>query len=261
MTDQIQKTIAVTSLGQVGFRLVFGDTVVYIDPYLSDHVAQVEGGNMKRMFPVPFTPGSVVDAEWVFISHDHIDHCDPLTIKPLSSASRKCCFVCTSSVAEKLLEWGVSGSRIISAIEGEWVTLSPVLRVTTVPAAHPEICRDRSALALCVGFIFEYEGRRLYHAGDTSITDELLVILKQFMPIDVAFLPVNERNYFRERQGIIGNMTIREAFGLAEEIAARVMVPTHWDMFASNQVYREEIELLYKLINPEFKLSIHPQTL
>ena len=54
---------------------------------------------------------------------------------------------------------------------------------------------------------------------------------------------------------------IREAFGLAEEIGARIVVPTHWDMFAPNQVYREEIELLYKLISPEFKLSIYPEML
>ena len=241
--------------------MVFGGTVVYIDPYLSNHVAQIEGEGMERMFQVPFAPDSIVDADWVFISHDHIDHCDPLTIKPLSSASPKCGFVCTPRVAEKLLEWGVTESRIILAMEGEWITLSSMLRVTTVPAAHPEICRDGNAFARCVGFIIEYKGRCLYHAGDTAITDEFLSILKRFMPIDVAFLPVNEQNYFRERRGIIGNMTIREAFGLAEEIGARIVVPTHWDMFASNQVYREEIELLYKLINPKFKLSIYPQTL
>ncbi len=261
MTHQIQKTISVTPLGQVGFRLVFGETIVYVDPYLSNHVAQVEGTKLERMLPVPFTPDSIVDADWVFISHDHIDHCDPLTIKPISSASQKCCFICPSNVAKKLMEWGIPKSRVFVAVEGKWVTLSPTLSVTTVPAAHPEICRDNDTFALCVGFIFEYEKRRFYHAGDTAITDEFLGILKQFMPIDVAFLPVNEQNYFRERQGIIGNMTIREAFGLAEEIGARIVVPTHWDMFAPNQVYREEIELLYKLIDPEFKLSIYPQML
>jgi len=261
MTNQVQNTISVTPLGQAGFRLLFDDTVIYIDPYLSNYVAQVEGPHLERMLPVPFMPDTVVDADWVFISHDHIDHCDPSTIKPLSLASQKCCFVCPSSLAKKLMEWGLSNDRVILTTEAEWVTLSPTLRVTTIPAAHPEIYRDDDGQALCVGFIFEYKGRRIYHAGDTSITGEFLEILKQFMPIDIAFLPVNEHNYFREQEGIIGNMTIREAFRLAEEIAARIVVPMHGDMFEPNQVYREEIELLYKLINPKFELAISPQIL
>jgi hypothetical protein len=36
-------------------------------------------------------------------------------------------------------------------------------------------------------------------------------------PIDVAFLPMNERSFFRKRRGIIGNMSVREAFAMAAE--------------------------------------------
>lgn len=261
MANPVQSTISVTPLGQAGFRLLFDDTVVYIDPYLSNHVAQVEGSHLERMLPIPFMPDTVVDADWVFISHDHIDHCDPLTIKPLSLASQKCRFVCPSGVAKKLMAWGISKNRVILTAETEWTTLSATLRVTAVPAAHPEIYRDDNGQALCVGFIFEHKKRRIYHAGDTSVTNDFLKTLKQFMPIDIAFLPVNEYSYFRRQEGIIGNMTIREAFRLAEEIAAHTVVPMHGDMFAQNQVYHEEIDLLYRLINPKFELVICPQML
>ena len=53
-------------------------------------------------------------------------------------------------------------------------------------------------------------------AGDTSVYEELLSCLKSVAPIDVAFLPVNEGT-FRDRRGIVGNMSVREAFELADE--------------------------------------------
>ncbi|MGH2708602.1 MAG: MBL fold metallo-hydrolase, partial [Actinomycetota bacterium] len=86
----------------------------------------------------------------------------------------------------------------------------------------------------------------------------LLAVLRGLGPIDVAFLPVNERSFFRKRRGIIGNMSVREAFAMAAEIGVRTLVPMHWDMFAPNSVFREEIELVYGRLSPPFALSLHP---
>ena len=94
----------------------------------------------------------------------------------------------------------------------------------------------------------------------TDVTDaEVISAVKAYGKIDMAFLPVNERNYYRERRGIVGNMSVREAFHFAEEIGASALVPTHWDMFAANCVFKEEIELLYKKISPEFELLFEPE--
>ena len=97
---------------------------------------------------------------------------------------------------------------------------------------------------------------RLYHAGDTSLCDEIIEAVTSAGHVDIAFLPVNERNYYKDKRGVIGNMSIREAFYLAEVIGAGTLVPTHWDMFEINRVFPEEIELLYKMLKPEFKLEI-----
>ncbi len=253
--------ISVLPLGQVGFRLAFDETVIYIDPYLSDYVAEIEGPKFKRLFPISLTPESICDADWVLLSHAHADHCDPKTIGPLAEASPNCCFTCPTDVKDTLLSLNIEENRIFIAPEEKWFALSHTLRLTTVPSAHPDVVRGVDGRALCVGFVLEYKGRRFYHSGDTSVTQELIEKLKNLCPIDVAFLPVNERNYFRERRGIIGNMTIREAFMVAEDIGVRVVVPTHWDMFAQNCVFREEIELLYRKIKPSFELSIYPNTL
>jgi len=134
------------------------------------------------------------------------------------------------------------------------------LSIACVPSAHPTVETDEQGNWLYVGYLLRWRGRQIYHAGDTALTDEVYQHLGQAGEIDVAFLPVNEINYFRNRRGIIGNMTIREAFGLADELGIRSVVPTHWDLFAANQVFREEIELLYNKLSPSFQLCIRPDS-
>ncbi len=74
--------------------------------------------------------------------------------------------------------------------------------------------------------------------------------------IDLALLPVNERNVFRDRQCIVGNMTLREAFQMATDLGVKTLVPTHWDLFAPNGVDRREIEFHYALSPRAFHLEI-----
>lgn len=249
--------VSVTPLGQSGFRFRLGTSVVYFDPYLSDYVAEQEGPEMRRLREAPLAPGDVCDADWVLISHPHLDHCDPHTLLPIAGASPRCRFLGPPSVLDALRERGVAPERLSLASDA-WLDLAPGLRVRPVPACHPEIEKDEAGFWSCVGYVLDVEGRRIYHAGDTSPDGELIERLRALGPIDLALLPVNERNYFRERRGIVGNMSVREAFAMAEEIGARTLVPMHWDMFAPNSVYPEEIDLLYRLMRPPFRLQLDP---
>jgi len=252
--------VPATFLGQAGVRLQFPACVVYIDPYLSDSVARTGGGALARLVPSPMSADSVRDADWVLITHDHLDHCDPDTIIPIAANAPSCRFMGPEPVRALLLEWGIDPSRI-HAPSGQWADLAPQLRVHAVPAAHPRLERDRQGDSLCVGYVLEYAGRRIYHSGDTSPAPELEKALATMRPIHTALLPVNERNYYRERADIIGNMSLREAFQFATDLGVAVLVPIHWDLFAPNAVYREEIELLYALTRPPFRLSLMPTQL
>jgi L-ascorbate metabolism protein UlaG (beta-lactamase superfamily) len=235
----------------------FVSCVVYVDPYLSDHVASVEGPEMARQFPLPIRPEEVKDADWVLITHIHLDHCDLHTLVPMAQASASCRFVCPNECVAALRGAGIAEARLVTAPEN-WIPLDSRLKLICVPAAHPTIERDREGQLRFVGYVLEYDGRRLYHAGDTSPAPEMITKLESLAPIDTAFLPVNERNYYRESRGIIGNMTIREAFQLATDLKVRTLVPMHWDMFAPNGVYLEEIRLLHALMKPPFEMIIYP---
>lgn len=251
-------TVFTRPLGQVGFRLQFGDAVVYIDPYLSDSVRERESADLERLVPIPCPPTSVTDADYVLITHDHRDHCDIDTLGPLAEASPQAVFVGPPPVIATLSQQGFANSRLRVCYPDRPIVLTDALRVETVPSAHPVVQRDDQGSWLYVGYLLRWRGRQFYHAGDTALTDEVYTHLKGLGKIDVAFLPVNEINYFRNRRGIIGNMSIREAFGLADELGIETVVPTHWDMFAANQVYREEIELLYNKLSPGFELRVLP---
>ena len=69
--------------------------------------------------------------------------------------------------------------------------------------------------------------------------------MKKFNPIDIAFLPVNEDNFYRRKRGIVGNMSIREAFQFAIDINIKKLVPVHWDLFEANSVSPDEIKAVF----------------
>lgn len=238
----------------------FGGTVVYVDPYLTDSCATFDGPHMARLKPASLAPSAIVDADFVFITHEHRDHCDPETLAPLAQSSPKARFIASSTAARILGTIPSIAMDRVQLARESWMQLDESLRVRAVPAAHPAIERDADGVLLHAGYIFELDGRRFYHSGDTSLTAGLLEALRPHAPIDVVFLPVNEQNFIREEQGILANMSLREAFHLATELGARTLVPMHWDLFGPNSTFREEIELVHRLARPNVRLALEPSS-
>ena len=73
------------------------------------------------------------------------------------------------------------------------------------------------------GLIIKAENKTLYFSGDTLYNEELFEIAK-YNP-DFTFICINGR---------LGNMHVDEALVVAKQIDARVNIPNHYDMFASN---------------------------
>lgn len=236
-------------------RLQLSAAVVYIDPYLTDYVADTFGGELARLVPPPVAPHDVGDATWVLVTHAHADHADPTTLAPLAKASPGCRFICPSPVVPILIDAGIDKSRIRLASE-QWSEMAPSLSVRAVPAAHTGIERDADGNLSYVGYLLRHQGKSIYHSGDTIPHPEIFEALKRDQPIDVAMLPVNERNYYRDAAGIVGNMSVREACQMATDVAARILVPIHWDLFAPNGTPRAEIELIYGQSVRPFELKM-----
>jgi L-ascorbate metabolism protein UlaG (beta-lactamase superfamily) len=229
--------LAIWGLGQAGFVLKGGETVAYLDPYLTnsvDEAGYAPRGSFPRLFPPPLEPSEAAHAQVVFCSHEHVDHTDPDTLLPLSRASPRAVIVCSSWSRDVLLAAGIEPERILVPRVGEPRSL-PGLTFTAVPAAHYAVEDEPGRGHRWLGFVLELNGVTLYHAGDTILHPALIEGLRG-RRIDVACLPVNGRDYWREQRGIIGNLDPREAVELAATIGADVLIPMHNDMFALNHV-------------------------
>ena len=218
-------------LGQVGVAIKGPTGVLYVDPYLTD--SDGTGGKLPRAFPPPLAPHEVTNnADAVLLTHDHVDHTDPETVLPLAEASPDARFVASFTAHDTLADAGLDAGRLVVPEVGKALSVAGAT-ITAVPSAHTELGRDPERGYPYLGYVIEWSGVTVYHAGDTVIYDGLIETLSGWR-IDVAFVPINGRDYFRTRNGIIGNTDFREAAELAETLDIGVLVPTHYDLLAAN---------------------------
>lgn len=218
--------VGVWWLGQSSLVLKGADTIVYIDPYLTP--------SERRLTPPAFPPEAVTHADLVLCTHDHLDHIDPDTLPALANASPAARFVAPRPVAGRVAELVGDRQRVLPAVAGEPLNLGGVT-VTPVPAKHDEFDLHPQLGYPHLGYVLHCNGVTVYNAGDTIAYDGLVDTLSGF-DIDLAFLPINGRDYFRTQANIIGNMDYREAAELAVATGIDTVVPIHYGMFAGNTV-------------------------
>jgi L-ascorbate metabolism protein UlaG (beta-lactamase superfamily) len=217
-------------MGQHSFILKGGETVVYIDPFLSPHAA--------RQTPPLLAPEEVTNADLVLGTHDHLDHIVPGTIPGIAAASPQARFVVPRTAAEGVRELGVSPERLLPLTDGEAVGYPLAgghgVRVTAIKSKHERFDEVPGVGFPFLGYVIELNGATVYHAGDTIVYEGLVTALRRHRP-SVAFLPINGRDAERLKSGCIGNMTYQEAVDLAGDVGVRWAIPTHYDMFIGNQ--------------------------
>ncbi len=155
-------------------------------------------------------PWGVTDpepADAVFITHAHFDHFVMDDIDKVRKGDTK--FFAPADVAAEL--------------SGDVVVVNPdddlqfgQVNARAVPAYNIVEGREQNhpKANKWVGYVFEFDGRRVYHAGDTDHLPEL-----ESIQTDVAFLPVGGGGY---------TMDPPEAGELAKAIRPRVAVPMHY---------------------------------
>ncbi|MBQ6613945.1 MAG: hypothetical protein IIX18_01360, partial [Clostridia bacterium] len=99
------------------------------------------------------------------------------------------------------------------------------------------------------GLIIRANGKTVYISSDT-LYDEKLFEIAQYKP-DVTFICIN---------GKLGNMNVEEAVITAKKIGAKVNIPNHYDMFASNsenpELFTEKLDNGFIMeFNREYNLS------
>jgi L-ascorbate metabolism protein UlaG (beta-lactamase superfamily) len=122
------------------------------------------------------------------------------------------------------------------------------IRLTPVPACHGVDVSDAynfgqdlsGGQVRYLGYVLEFPGARVYHAGDTLWWPGQERVLRD-LGVNVALLPINGRDPIREAENIVGNLDHREAALLAAAAGVDLLVPMHWDMFADNRGFPDHL--------------------
>lgn len=223
-------TLALWFLGQESVIIKGDGITVYVDPYVS---GDLDDGDWKRAYPAPIAPEDIIGADLCLITHEHGDHMDAGTLPFFHQQNPGAPILAPACCKPALVGMGVGAGQILAADDSRQTELFSKLRITVIPAAHEQLDRDADGKCRYVGYVIELNGVTLYHAGDTLVYPELIERLSSIRP-DVALLPINGRDYFREKRGIVGNMDYREAAELAVAIGADTVIPLHYDLFAVN---------------------------
>jgi L-ascorbate 6-phosphate lactonase len=218
--------IALWWLGQHGFVIKVGRTVVYIDPFLTP----MEG----RLVPPLLKPEEVTNADWVLGTHDHADHIDRPAWPRIACASPQARFVVPDLHRDALArDLDLPGARLIGLDDGRTVKAGDI-RISAVAVAHEFLDQDPATGRFpYLGYIIELPGVTLLHAGDACNYEGLLTKLRRWT-FDGVLLPINGRDAVRLAANCIGNMTYQEAADLTGALRPRFSIPTHYDMFAMN---------------------------
>jgi L-ascorbate metabolism protein UlaG (beta-lactamase superfamily) len=224
-------------LGQSGFLVQCEGRHLLLDPYLSDSLTAKYAATDKphvRMTARVVDPKRLDFIDVVTSSHNHTDHLDAETLRPLLGANPGLAIVGPEAnrifIADRL---GVDPQRIIGVDDGTCGTVS-VFRITGVAAAHEAVERDEQGRCRFLGYLVQVGAWTLYHAGDTVRYHGLAERIRELADgrsIDLALLPINGRDPGR---GVAGNLDGPEAARLAHEIGAATAIPMHYEMFTFN---------------------------
>lgn len=212
-------------LGQSGFLVRYAGEFLLFDPYLSDSLTTKYAGTDKphvRITERVIAPERLRGISVVTSSHNHTDHLDADTLRPLLAANPSARLVIPEAnrafVSQRLPGVEAAGLHI-----GESIAVGP-FTLHAVPAAHNELAPG------FVGYVAQCGAWTIYHSGDTLLFPGIVETLRRW-PIDVALLPINGN---RPERRVPGNLDGREAAQLAHDIGTRCVVPCHYQMFEFN---------------------------
>lgn len=185
-------------IGHSAFEFKNNDKAVLVDPWVDRNKEY----NWKES---PITD--------IFLTHAHGDHLgNTVEIAKKKDATITAVF----ETAEHLKKDGV---KVRSVGLGSWINYDWG-RAVFFPAFHSNSFPDGTYGGVAASILFDIDGVRIFHAGDTCLTGEMKTIRELYAP-QIALLPVGG-NY---------TMDVEHAAMAAKWLGVRTVIPMHYGTF------------------------------
>jgi len=178
-------------LGQSTVRIETDKAVIYIDPY------QIENNDK---------------ADYIFITHSHYDHFSIDDIRKI--ATKKTQIYAPYDCVPQLLDQGFK--NVLDVVPGINENLG-LFSFETVPAYNIKKTTFHPKGNRWVGYIFNVDGFRIYHAGDTERIPEMKEI-----NCDVALVPLGQ---------VYTMNSVEEAAEAVIDVKAKYAIPIHYGLY------------------------------
>ncbi len=193
-------------------------TLALVDPYRSDPRPDDPQG-FVRVIPNYFSPRLVTRADLVLSTHDHADHCDPETLRPIYEQTAAV-FAAAPSSAVLMRAWGFAPARVLELTPGVTTTVGDI----AVTGYRANDWEDEGAATMVVSA----GGASVFVGGDSLLFDDLERI-ERAQRIDLAVFTLG-----RNRRDLIDAqvyLTPEEVARGALALQARRVLPVHWDIW------------------------------
>jgi L-ascorbate 6-phosphate lactonase len=206
-----------------------------------------------RLNPHVVDPFAFKEVDALVSTHDHLDHCDIYTIKPLIK-NTDCKFIGPPKSCLKFVEYGVPKERIVEVNVGDSYKIKDVEIVATESADKTVLFEvDDPAKEFnkaTLNYVFKTSAGNIYDAGDSHYSNMFFKHGKEF-DIDLALVAFGDNP-----DGMTDKMTSYDCFRVAKALKTKVLIPVHYDNWSTVQGDPLEVERIVREKAPWIKTVI-----
>ena len=190
-------------IGHSAFEIQTNGTSILVDPYVSIN-PNYDYKKIEKLTDI-------------FLTHAHADHLG----EAIEIAKKKKSTI--TAVVELAKYCGEQKCKTREVNFGGWLNYEWG-RAIFLPAFHSNSLPDGLYAGHAASIIFDIEGVRIYHAGDTCLNSEMKIIKELYRP-NIALLPI----------GGTYTMDVEHAAVAAQWIGAQTVIPMHYGTFPAIQ--------------------------
>ncbi len=182
--------IRVTFVNHATILLRTNEWYLLTDPHFGKRASPLRFAGPKRVRRPAFQLTDFKKVDYVLISHNHYDHLDLDSVADIQERFAPRFFVPLAN--GPLLETVKVPKAKYQELDWWDVAQEPTgLKIALTPAQHwsSRGLFDRNKM-LWGGFVIEWQGKKIYFAGDTGMGEHFEQIYKRFGAMDLALLPI-----------------------------------------------------------------------